>query len=204
MNRIISDALSTFPFPRYNEIHDKKKWGKVQSACQSKTWSKQRRLFLLSYYLFPLQFDRCLLKFWVSYVWGGELKTVGLVLLWVQWVWVRTLKTLWFQCVSWAHPWCSDVRACAHPWCSDLNACMWAHPDACISMRVCEHTHDTLILMCEHTHDADLNVYVWAHPWCLRSPVCVCVSTSALWSQQLWRELQMMLTDWLLILLPTK
>ena len=164
-----------FPF-RYNEIHDKKKWGKVQSACQSKTWSKQRP-FLLSYISFSITIwqmpsqilSELCLRWWTKPCWAcfcSELNECG---------WGHSRRSDFNEC-AWAHPWCSDVSACAHPWCSDLNACMWAHPDACILMRVCEHTHDTLILMCEWAHPwcFDLNVYAWAHPWCSDLSVCVC------------------------------
>ena len=103
-----------FPF-RYNEIHDKKVRQGGWVPVSQTTWSKQRP-FLLSYMIFfSLQFDRCLLKLWVSCVWGGEQNHVGPwfcsgsvyvcvwahtpVTLWSQRVWVSTPMILWSQCV---------------------------------------------------------------------------------------------------------
>lgn len=195
-----------FPF-RYNEIHDKKKWGKVQSACQSKTWSKQR-LFLLSYISFSITIwqmpsqvlSELCLRWWTKPRWAwfcSEFNECG---------WGHSRHSDFNAC-AWAHPWCSDVSACAHPWCSDLNACMWAHPDACISMRVCEHTHDTLILMCVSTP-----MMLWSQCVCVSTPMmlgsqCVCVWAHPWHSDlniTLKRELQMMLTDDSWSFSPTK
>ena len=128
------------------------------SARQSNNMVKTEALSPILYDIFSLQFDRCLLKLWVSSVWGGEQNHVGPwfcsgsvyvrvwahtpVTLWSQRVWVSTPMILWSQCVwvsthmmLWSQCMCVSTpmmlwsqQVCVSTPMILWSQCKWAHP----------------------------------------------------------------------------